>query len=157
MLLDKSDFYDIHLLLTRIRFQSDQSYHKEMIRAVCAILCAPQKTTDCRFNSIRTALRAIEGIDKELYRWVYEDTDYTCGEKTITDAFCYSFLSRAFFAMLECAEREDWKRLEDLADALHNVPIFFADGCRNFKIKTKVEFHYYNKKYKTNLWKEFSK
>ena len=46
--------------------------------------------------------------------------------------------------------------LEDLADALHNVPILFADGCKNLKKAVKIEFHYYNKKYKTDLWKELA-
>ena len=43
---------------------------------------------------------------------------------------------------------------EDLADTLHNIPIFLADGCENFKKEAKIQFSHYNKIYKTNLLKE---
>ena len=33
--------------------------------------------------------------------------------------------------MLECAKNQDYKQLETLADALHNIPIFFAEDCKN--------------------------
>ena len=46
---------------------------------------------------------------------------------------------------------------EDLADALHNIPIFFADGCKNFKKAVKIQFAHYDKTYKINLLKELSK
>lgn len=156
MLLDKYELYDIHSLLTGIRFKSDAPYNSTMIRAVGDILSAPQKTNVIESNIIRTALRETEDIDKELYRWVYVDNVYTYGWRIIKDELCYSFLTRAFLKMLECAENEDWNRLEDLADAFHNIPIFFADGCKNFKKELKVQFDHYNKKYKANLWKELS-
>ena len=59
--------------------------------------------------------------------------------------------------MLEYAESGELQRLEDLADALHNIPIFFADGCKNFKKAVKIQFAHYNKTYKINLLKELSK
>ncbi len=156
MLLDKYEFYDIHSLLTGIRFESDSPYNLEMIRAAYNILCAPQETNIIEYNIIRTALRDIENINIELYRWIYVDNVYTYGCKTIKDEFCYSFLARAFLKMAECAESKDCERLEDLADAFHNIPILFADGCKNFKKEIKVQFDYYNKKYKANLWNELT-
>ena len=59
--------------------------------------------------------------------------------------------------MLEYAESGELQRLEDLADALHNIPIFFADGCKNFKKTVKIQFAHYDKTYKINLLKELSK
>ena len=77
--------------------------------------------------------------------------------KIIKDENCYSVLANGFQTMLEYAKSKDFTRLSDLADALHNIPIFLADGCRNFKKATKIQFSYYDKTYKTNLLKELSK
>ena len=48
-------------------------YNFEIIRAVYNILSAPQETNGIEPNIIRNALRDIEDMDKELYRWVYVD------------------------------------------------------------------------------------
>ena len=156
MLLDKYDFYDIHSLLVGIRCRPDAPYNFEMIRTVYNVLSAPQETNAIESNVIRAALRQIDNIDKELYRWVYAENVYTYGWKIIKDKLCYSVLSRAFLKMLECAEREERDRLEDLADALHNIPIFFADGCKGFRKEIRIQFNNYNKKYQADLWKELT-
>jgi hypothetical protein len=66
-------------------------------------------------------------------------------------------MSNGFKMMLECAESGEFQRLADLADALHNIPIFFADGCKNFKKTVKIQFSNYDKIYKVNLLKDISK
>ena len=76
--------------------------------------------------------------------------------KFIKEDFCYSFLKKGFSKLLECAKNQDYKQLETLADALHNTPIFFAEGCKNFKKSVKIQFAQYNSIYKTNLLKELS-
>ena len=154
MLLDKYEFYDLHAVLTAIRFRSDAPYHLEIIRTVYGILSAPQKTNAIESGVVRAALREVKDIDNELYRWVYVDNVYTYGNKIIRDDLCYSLLTHAFLKLLTCAESKDWAHLGDLADAFHNVPILFADGCKNLKQAIRSQFRHYNKKYKANLWKE---
>ncbi|MBQ4101587.1 MAG: hypothetical protein IJC85_01730, partial [Oscillospiraceae bacterium] len=101
-------------------------------------------------------LRSIDSLDKEYFRWVYVDNIYTYGLKFIKEDFCYSFLKKGFSKLLECAKNQDYKQLETLADALHNTPIFFAEGCKNLKKAVKIQFAQYNSIYKTNLQKELS-
>jgi len=157
MLLLNYDFYDIHSVITMLRAKPRNEYNFEMINAVLDILRTPQIDNTIDNNIIRKRLRKIEKLDKDDFRWVYVDNIYTYGWKVIKDDACYSFLANGFQMMLEYAESGEFQRLEDLADALHNIPIFFADGCKNFKKAEKIQFAHYDKTYKINLLKELSK
>ncbi len=157
MLLLNYDFYDIHSAITMLRAKPENEYNFEVINAVLDILRTPQADNTIDDNIIRKKLRKIESIDQDDFRWVYVDNIYTYGWKVIKDEACYSFLANGFQMMLEYAKARDFQRLEDLADALHNIPIFFADGCKNFKKAVKIQFTHYDKIYKTNLLKELSK
>lgn len=66
----------------------------------------------------------------------------------------YSFLKNAFDKLLKCINDRDYNQVYALADALHNVPIFLSDGCKNLKKALRIEFSYYDKKYGTDLRKE---
>ena len=157
MLLLNYDFYDIHSVLVMLRAKPEKEYNIGIIKAVIDVLTAPQIDNSIEDNIIRKRLRAVEAIDKDDFRWVYVDNIYTYGWKIIKDEMCYSFLANGFQMMLEHAASGDFQRLKDLADALHNVPIFFADGCKNFKKEVKLQFLHYNKTYSIELLKELSK
>lgn len=156
MLLLNYDLYDIHFVFIMIRYKPNAPYNADVIKSVSEVLSSPQNDNTVDGNIIRKKLRQIETIDKEYFYWVYVDNIYTYGTKIIDDDMCYSILAKGFQMMLEYATSGDFKRLEDLADALHNIPIFFARGCKNFKRSSKIEFSHYNKTYKTDLLKELS-
>ncbi len=156
MLLINYDFHDIHAVLTMLRAYPKKPYNKQVIQSVIHVLSEPQIDNTLDNNIIRKELRTIETIDKDCFCWTYVDNIYTHGLKVIHNEFCYSFLEKAFRKLLECSVTEDYKQLEDLADALHNIPIFLAEDYKKFKKATKVEFARYNRIYKTNLLKELS-
>ena len=133
MLLLNYDFYDIHSVITMLRAKPRNEYNFEMINAVLDILRTPQIDNTIDNNIIRKRLRKIEKLDKDDFRWVYADNIYTYGWKVIKDDACYSFLANGFQMMLEYAESGEIQRLEDLADALHNIPtiIKFQKGSKN--------------------------
>ena len=157
MLLLNFDFYDIHSVLVMLRAKPENEYNIDIVKAVLEVLSTPQVDNTIDDNVIRKKLRAIETIEKEDFRWVYVDNIYTYGWRIIKDEMCYEFLAKGFQMMLEYAESGELHRLEDLADALHNIPIFFADGCKNFKKAVKIQFAHYNKTFSTDLLKELSK
>ena len=157
MLLLNFDFYDIHSVLVMLRAKPENEYNIDIVKAVLEVLSTPQVDNTIDDNVIRKKLRAIETIEKEDFCWVYVDNIYTYGCRIIKDEMCYEFLAKGFQMMLEYAESGELQRLEDLADALHNIPIFFADGCKNFKKAVKIQFAHYDKTYKINLLKELSK
>ena len=156
MLLINYDFHDMHCVLTMLRAYPKKTYNKQVIQSIIHVLSEPQLDNTVDNNILRKELRTIETIDKEGFRWVYVDNIYTYGLKVIQNEFCYSFLEKAFRKLLECSVKEDYEQLENLADALHNIPIFLAEDYKNFKKATKVEFARYNRIYKTNLLKELS-
>ena len=156
MLLINYDFHDIHNILVALREYPKKSFNTQIIESVIQVLSEPQIDNTIEDNIIRKKLRTIQTIDKEWFRWTYVDNIYTYGLKVIHDAFCYSFLEKAFQKLFECSVKGDYKQLEDLANALHNIPIFLAEDYKNFKKTTKVEFARYNRIYKTNLLKELS-
>ena len=139
-----------------LREYPEKPYNAQIIQNIIQILSEPQIGNSLDDNNIRKNLRTIETIEKENFRWVFVDNIYTYGLKVIKDRFCYSFLEKAFRKLLECAVNEDYEQLEILADALHNVPILFAEDCKNFKKAVKIQFAQYNSIYKANLLKELS-
>ena len=156
MILSNYDFHDIHSILIMLRAKPEKEYNTQIIKSVLKVLSEPQIDNTVDDNIIRKQLRSIDSLDKEYFRWVYVDNIYTYGLKFIKEDFCYSFLEKGFSKLLECAKNEDYKQLEALADALHNIPIFFAEDCKGFKKATKIQFAQYNRTYRTNLFKELS-
>jgi hypothetical protein len=140
-----------------LRAAPEKPYNTEIIKSVLEVLTSRQPDNTIDDNNIRKKLRAIEAIDKEDFRWIYVDNIYTYGWKIIKDKLCCSFLANGFRLMLGYATSGEYKRLEDLADALHNIPILFANGSKNFKKAVKIQFSHYNKTYATDLLKEMSK
>ncbi len=157
MLLLNYDLYDIYSVLTMLRAKPEKEYNIEIIRCVLEILSAPQTDNAVESNIIRNKLKFIEPLDKEDFHWVYVNNIYTYGIRVIKEENAYSFLAKGFQLLIECAKAGETQCLVDLADALHNIPIFFADGCKNFKKVAKIQFSHYNKKYHADLLKELSK
>ena len=156
MLLLNYDFYDIYAVLIMFRTKPEKEYNIEIIKLVLEILSAPQTDSTIESNIVRNKLRSVEHLDEEYFHWVYVNNVYTYGVRVVKDENAYSFLAKGFQLLHECAEDKEIQRLADLADALHNIPIFFADGYKNFKKSAKIQFAHYNKKYQADLLKELS-
>ena len=156
MLLDRYDFYDLHAVLVAIRANPSAEYNAEILKAIISVLDKPQGTNIVEANIIRDLLKPVNIIDKELYSWVYINNAYTYGQRFEKNEFYYSVLSKAFVKLLFFLERQEYDIVHDLADALHNIPVFIADEKKDFKKLLKLEFDFYNKKYKKDLWKELT-
>ena len=157
MLLSRYDFYDIYSIIVAIRFKPNDAANAEIVRSVIDVLSTPQIGNVIEDNIVRKKNRTIEPLDRELFSFAFVDNIYTYGIQFIKDDFPYLFLKTAFDKLLKCVVENDEKQVYCLADALHNIPILFADGCKNFKRAAKLEFAGYNRIYKTDLLKELSK
>ena len=82
-------------------------------------------------NIIRRSIAEIENLDIELLAWIKTNNIYTYGQKVIKEETAYHILSAGFAELLVCLKDENYKRFEDLADALHNVPIILSESPRN--------------------------
>lgn len=154
MLLTNYDFYDIYSILIAIRFKPQNEYNAEIVRSVIDIFSSPQKGNNVDSNIVRKKIREIEGLDRDLFEFAFVDNIYTYGIRIIKEDYSYSFLKNAFDKLLKCINDGDCSQVYALADALHNVPIFLSDGCKNLKKALRIEFSDYYKKYGTDLQKE---
>ena len=139
-----------------LRAYPKNTYNKQVIQSIILVLSKPQIDNTLDNNIIRKELRMIENLDKDCFDWVYVDNIYTYDLRVIHNEFCYSLLEKAFQKLLECSVKEDYSQLEDLADALHNIPTLLLEDYKKFKKATKVDFAQYNRIYKTDLLKELS-
>ena len=155
MLLSRYDLYDIHSIIVAIRFKPQDRNYVVLIQSVIDVLSTPQIGNVIEDNVVRKKIRTIESLDRELFSFAFVDNIYTYGIQFIKDDFPYLFLKNAFEKLLKCVVENDEKQVYCLADALHNIPILFADGCKNFKSAAKLAE--YNRIYKTDLIKELSK
>ena len=156
MLLDRYEFHDLYAVLVAFRSNPQAEYNIEITKAIISVLEKQQDINLVEFNIFRNALKSIERIDKERFYWVYINNAYTYGHRVEKNEFYYDILLNAFRKLLQSFEQQDFDRVYDLADAFHNIPIFVADQGKNFKKFIKIQFYSYDKKYKTNLFKELT-
>lgn len=148
MLLSKYDFYDIYAVLLRLRFYTDEPCTKEIVEKISALIDTPQKGNIVAPNLVRRTLSEIPALDREVWRWVFVNNVYTYGECIIKDVLCYEILSAAFAELSLCVQQTNHQeQLFDLTDALHNVAILLADGCKNMKKAIRIEISIYRKKW----------
>ena len=154
MLLTNYDFYDIYSILIAIRLKPQNECNAEIVRSVIGIFTSPQKRDNVDTNVVRKKIREIYNLDRDLFKFAFVDNIYTYGIRFIKEGYPYSFLKNAFDKLLKCINDGDYNKVSALADALHNVPIFLSDGCKNLKKALRIEFSNYDKKYGTDLRKE---
>ena len=154
MLMTNYDFYDIYFILVAIRFKPQNECNAEIVQSVIDIISAPQNGNDVDSNIVRKKIREIYNLDRDLFKFAFVDNIYTYGIRFIKEGYPYSFLKNAFDKLLKCINYGDYNQVYALADALHNVPIFLSDGCKNLKKALRIEFSNYDKKYGTDLRKE---
>ncbi len=154
LLMTNYDFYDIYAILIAIRFKPQNECNAKIVQSVIDIISAPQNGNDVDSNIVRKKIREIYNLDRDLFKFAFVDNRYTYGIRFIKEGYPYSFLKNAFDKLLKCINDGDYNQVYALADALHNVPIFLSDGCKNLKKALRIEFSNYDKKYGTDLRKE---
>ena len=154
LLMTNYDFYDIYAILIAIRFKPQNECNAKIVQSVIDIISAPQNGNDVDSNIVRKKIREIYNLDRDLFKFAFVDNIYTYGIRFIKEDYPYSILKNAFDKLLKCINDGDYNQVYALADALHNVPIFLSDGCKNLKKALRIEFSNYDKKYGTDLRKE---
>ncbi len=155
MFMTKYDFYDIYAVFIYIRAYTDDAKNSEIAKAVKNLLDAPEKESS-GLNCVRRALSAIEGIDREHYAWAFVENDYTYIPPIIKDELPSSVLSAGFAEIISAIESGDGERIFYAADAMHNVPIIFAENnIKEAKKRIKREISFYREKYNKEFLKEY--
>ena len=131
MLLTNHDLHDLHAVFVILRAHPSDPGSEAAIKAVKAIIDAPQTDNTVPPNILRSGLSAISSLDRNVWYFIDTQNLYTYGTSVIKDEQTYAILSACLVEMLTALAEGSPERVSDLADALHNVPIILAEGKRN--------------------------
>lgn len=81
MILNKYDFYDIHMVLCLLRSDPSADYNADIIKSIVKVLGERQENNIVESNIVRKELRSVKEIDSESFSWIYVDNVYTYGSR----------------------------------------------------------------------------
>ena len=154
MLLLNYDFYDIYAVLLFFRNDPSNTLNLKITKKIQSLLESPQVDNVIESNIIRRSIAEIENLDIDQLAWIQANNVYTYGQKVIKEKIAYHILSAGFAELLVCLKDENYKRFEDLADALHNVPIILSESPRNGLKRIKIEISTYRKEWNNSFLKD---
>ena len=131
MLLTNHDLHDLHAVFVILRAHPSDPGSEAAIKAVKAIIDAPQTDNTVSPNILRSGLSAISSLDRDVWYFIDTQNIYTYGTAAIKDERAYAILSACLAEMLTVLTEKNPERVSDLADALHNIPIILAEDKKN--------------------------
>lgn len=153
MLLTNYDFYDIYWSIVLMR-SDGLGYDYAVSKAIKDTIDAEQKDNAVEFNTIRRVLSDVKELkDYKKWEWIFTKNVYTYGVKVIKDNFAYQILSAMFEELLTCLKNPNEAQINDLKDALHNIPIILAKEDRHLKKQIVREISSYRNKWNKHFLK----
>ena len=147
MLLSNYDFYDIHWSIVLMRSNS-LKYDYAVSKAIKDVIDTKQKDNTVKMNIIRNILSEVNELKEyEEWQWIQIKNVYTYGVKIIKDDFAYQILSVMFEELLNCLKEPNEEQINDLKDALHNIPIILAEEKKHIKKHIVREIAHYRAKW----------
>ena len=149
------DLHDLHAVFVSIRAYPDHVANEGILDAVTAVL---QDKSAAGMNQIRRAIRSVPGYQGEDGRFAFAatDNDYSYFPLPfLKDEAVYRVLLAGCEELLRVVREGNRERIGDLADGLHNLPIYLTE--RNYRIPRsfwKNEVKTYRKKWDPQFLKE---
>ncbi len=142
------DLYDLHAIFINIRLSPLEKMNKDIMSRIVDTL----KNRDSNFeiNQFRKAIQPINAIYRnELYSFVSIENKYCYFPLPfLKDERIYTVLIKSCEYLLTALCEENKEKIYDLADSLHNLPIFLAEN--NYSIPQKYwenEVNFYREKW----------
>ncbi len=155
-MLNFYELYDLHSIFVGIRSSPNNAINNEVLLSVINVF--KNRHNNHEPNQFRLALQPISALDiEDLYnfslvenKYVYFPLPFLKNEKI------YLVLIKACEQLLETVNEKNTEKIYDLADCLHNLPIFITENKYTIPKKYwKNEVKYYRKKWdKTFLIEE---
>ena len=150
------DLYDLHAVFVNVRSDPGNPMNAEIVKAVSGVLKDRNSNGVC--NAFRAVLRPLGDLG-EPYRFVSVDNVYTYFPGVLMNFVYYDFLAESCDELVNVIETGNAERVEDLADALHNVPILMTDPeVKNFSKRIrKYDLKFYRDKWDKTFLRSFDK
>ena len=157
MLLTNYDFYDIYWSIVLMR-SNGLGYDYAVAKAIKDTVDAEQKDNLVEFNKIRLVLSDVKELKEDIkWQWIFTQNVYTYGVKIIKNEFAYQILSAMFEELLECLKSPNEEKIDDLKDALHNIPVILAENRKHFKKHILRQISVYRRKWNKQFLKSLIK
>ena len=147
MLLTNYDFYDIYWSIVLMRSDGLGDGYP-VAKAIKDTIDAKQVDNVIEFNKIRSVLSNITELNEyKKWEWRFVKNVYTYGVEVVKDEFSYQILSAMFEELLNCLKEPNEEQINDLKDALHNIPIILAEEKKHIKKHIVREIAHYRAKW----------
>ena len=150
-MLSVFDLYDLHAVLINIR-NSPSSSDNEAV--VCQILHALNEVRFTELNQIRSSLSELDLQSKLEYSFVYTKNVYPYVPFYLKDTTSYQLLLDAFQHLLNVIQSACYEQTEELADALHNLPLWLIN-CPKHSHFWSLNIVPYQKKWEKTFLKKY--
>ena len=155
-MLNTYDLYDLYAVFTGIRFHPDHPFNEAIMDRIISVLNDRESN---EFNQIRKAIRDSGSLQKEdVYSFANAENVYSYIPFVLKDEAVYTVLLFACKEMKNAIIRSDSEQIADLADCLHNLPIYIAENNGKIpKMFWKNEVAFYRKKWNKRFLAEIQK
>ena len=155
-MLNIFDLYDLHAIFVNIRNNPANPLNGVIVSKLLQILTLDNKNSDT--NQIRVALRELNISDQQEYSFALCENVYTYIPCLIKDENIYKLLRLTCDELLKVIRNGNLEQIEDLADALHNLPLLLAENNLSLpKSFLDYEVKYYQKKWNKLFLAEYKK
>lgn len=151
-MLSVYDLYDLHAIFVNIRFSPCNEMNETVILKVIDVL--KNRDSIIYGNKFRIAIQPINALyQNELYAFTSSENEHTYYPiGYLKDERIYTVLIKACEQLLIAVREKNEKKIYDLADCLHNLPIYILE--KNYSIPKRYwifEIGYYRRKWDKNF------
>lgn len=147
-MLSVYDLYDLHTLFVCIRSSPDDALNYNVIGKIINVL--DNRYINNESNQFRVALQSIDQIStRDLYSFVFTKNKYCYYPLPFLDnERIYKVLINSCKELQNIMVEKDINKIYDLADCLHNLPIYVVESRYSIpNTYWKNEIKYYRKKW----------
>ena len=149
-MLSMYDLFDLSAIYKAIR--SNPKYSKNDIILEKVLVVLRDESPQYQFNKLRIEIAKVGDLDYEMYRFAFTENVHTYFSTLLKDQEVLNLFICCTEKMLNLFRRHSYEQTKDLADCLHNLPIYVAEN--KLKIPKKfwrLEAEEYRKKWDKNF------
>ena len=155
-MINTYDLYDLYAVFIGIRSHPDHPLNGTIIDRIISVL--NDRESD-KFNQIRKVIQSIGELQKDdIYSFASTENVYTYIPFILKDEAIYNVLISACKEMKNVIIGTNSEQIADLADCLHNLPIYIAESKGSIpKMFWQNEVAFYRKKWNKRFLAEIQK
>ena len=125
-MLNTYDLYDLYAVFVGIRSHPDHASNGAIMDRIIRVLNDRESS---EINQIRKAVHSAGNLQKEdIYSFASTENVYTYTPLILKDETVYNILLSSCIEMKNVVAEGSLERIIDLADCLHNLPIYISEN-----------------------------